>query len=345
MIKPRLESIGLYTPEKKVSTKEIVAQLQKRPVFNLEQITGIKNRRFRAENEDSFSLAMNAIHDCLKRSKYKAEDLDIIICTAITHYKNYPHYQVEPAMSLMVKKELGAHSAIHFDISNACAGMTTGVYTLFNLIKAGMVKRGLIVSGECITPITETAVKEIKVPLDDQFASLTVGDSGSAIILDDQGSDEEGIDYVEHMTSSDHAKLCIGMPSMQNPGAALYTNNTEMHKTERVESWMLLFKKVLADQGKTFAEEKFDHVIHHQIGLKVINRFQKYAGKALKIKMPEPLNALEEFANTASTSHFLVLYEHLKRKQIGKGSKILLFPAASGIVTGCISITLGELGV
>jgi 3-oxoacyl-[acyl-carrier-protein] synthase-3 len=40
-----------------------------------------------------------------------------------------------------------------------------------------------------------------------------------------------------------------------------------------------------------------------------------------------------------------VLYEHLKQKAIEKGAKVLLVPAASGIVTGCLSATISSLEV
>jgi len=54
---------------------------------------------------------------------------------------------------------------------------------------------------------------------------------------------------------------------------------------------------------------------------------------------------VQDYGNTASTSHSLVLYEALKEKKLGKGSKIAILTTASGIQVGVVSLTLGELEV
>ena len=130
-IKPRFESIGFYVPKRAVSTKELINQMAKKPLFDLERITSIRERRFRAESESSYSMALDAAKKCLKNSKYEASDLDIIIFCSITRYKKYPKFEVEPSLSLYLKNDLGATSAINFDISNACAGMLTGAFQCY----------------------------------------------------------------------------------------------------------------------------------------------------------------------------------------------------------------------
>ena len=58
------------------------------PLFDLEKLTGIKNRRYRSKEEDSFSIALAAAKDCLKNSSYKAADIDIIIYDSISKFKD-----------------------------------------------------------------------------------------------------------------------------------------------------------------------------------------------------------------------------------------------------------------
>ena len=40
--------------------------------------------------------------------------------------------------------------------------------------------------------------------------------------------------------------------------------------------------------------------------------------------------------------HFVVLYQAIQKGLVKPGMKLLLVPAASGIVTGCISVTVGD---
>lgn len=349
MTHTRFEAIGAYLPSTTVTTAELLARMDYKPLFDLQAITGIKERRVHDKREDSFedsfALALAAAKDCLSRSRYRAEDLDVVISASITRYKNGYRYYFEPSFSLLLKRALGARKAIHFDVSNACAGMMTGVQLLDRLIKAGIVKNGLVVSGECITPISETAIKEISEPMDEQFGSLTVGDSGAAVILDASKSDEDKIHYVELMTCAEYSKLCIGMPSDKNVGCALYTNNQEMHKEERVQLWPRFQMSFLDKLGTDFASEKYDYVVHHQVGTRAIRNFSKFGGAIFETEMPESLAVVEEYGNTATTSHFVVLYQHLKEKRLKKGAKLLLVPAASGVVTGCLSTTISSLEV
>jgi 3-oxoacyl-[acyl-carrier-protein] synthase III len=350
MVRTRFESLGAYLPSTVVSTRELVAQMKFRPLFDLEEITGIKNRRVHGKVEgaveSSFVLATLAARDCLARSRYAAADLDVVISTSITRFRDGYLHLWEPSFSLLLKRELGARAAMHFDISNACAGMMTGVHVLDRLIKAGVVRNGMVVSGECITPIADTAVQEIDEPLDPQFGSLTVGDSGAAVILDRSESDADVIHYCELTTCAEYAQLCIGMPSDERPGAALYTTNAEMHKKERIALWPKFQTDFLARQGRTFADEGFDYVVQHQVGTRAVSNFNRFGAAFFGVpEMPPSPIAVDEFGNTSSTSHFIVLYNQLKEKSVKKGAKWLFVPAASGLVLGCVSSTITALEV
>jgi 3-oxoacyl-[acyl-carrier-protein] synthase-3 len=116
-----------------------------------------------------------------------------------------------------------------------------------------------------------------------------------------------------------------------------------MHKKERVQMWPLYQKALLAKRGTTFAQEEFDYIIQHQVGTRAIANFSRVGGAIFESEMPESLSVVEELGNTATTSHFLVLYQHLKEKKLKKGSKLLMVPAASGLVTGCLSTTITAL--
>ncbi|MFC9787609.1 3-oxoacyl-ACP synthase III family protein [Rhodococcus sp. NPDC127528] len=349
MTKSRFESIGTYLPSTVLSTKELVGRLATAPPFDLEAITGVVDRRVsdtRADSyEDSFTLALNAARDALSRSRYRADEIDVIISTSISRSKNRDTMYLEPSFASMLAKELGVRGAVTFDLSNACAGMLSGVYVLDRMIRSGAARTGLVVSGEHITPISSTAVSEISEKYDLQFASLSVGDSGAAVVLDRAVDDDDKIDYIELMTASEYSNLCLGMPSDKTAGIALYTDNRKMHNESRFLLWTNAQKEFLAARGRTFADEDFDFVIHHQFGASAVLMLNALGEREFETPMPPPLNVVEKYGNTSSTSHFVVLHDHLKDKAVPKGSKILMVPAASGIVTGYVSATISSLEV
>lgn len=344
MINTRFESIGVHKPDKKISTADLLAGMKTPPQFDLQAITGINNRLWKEDDEDSFTMAIDSAQNCLKNSRYKAEDLDIIISASIGRFIGNAGYY-EPAMSLYIKQKLGATKAIFFDVSNACAGIFTGMYILNSMIKAGIVKNGMVVSGECISSVAETAVLEVKDAMDSQFGSLTVGDSGAAVILDQAVDDEDVIETFEMISTSDYSALAIGMPSNNSNKYAMYASNTEMHTADRLSIWPNFQLDMFEKMGREFSKENFNFIIHHQVGLKFIKKLLKLGTAAFEAEMPDSLQVLDEYGNTSSTSHMLVLYEHLKDNTIKKGSKILFVPAGSGFVTGFLSAKISNLVV
>ena len=341
-IKPRFESLGFYAPEKSVTTDELISQMENKPLFDLERITKIRARRVRSKKESSYTIGLTAAKRCLKSSKYSASDLDIVFFCSISRYREYPKFVIEPSLSLFLKNEIGASNAMNFDISNACAGMITGAYILYNMIVAGAVKNGMVVSGECITPLAETAVIEISEPVDEQFASLTLGDAGAAYILDISPNKDEGIDFVDCLTVARFADLCFGMPSDKNPGPVMYTQASRLHK-EAIKRCPIAIEEIFKRSGVEFDPDNFDYVIPHQTSERAITHADELLGDYFGKKMPPPLFSLHEYGNTSSTTHFVVLNKALRENKIKKGDRLMLVSIASGIVFGILSTTIGDL--
>ena len=341
----RFESIGAYFPEKIVKTQELIDSLKNRPDIDLERITGIKTRYMREEGEDSFTMALAAAKDCLRNSEYEAADLDVIINTAITRFDDGLKFVIDPPISLKLKKALGANQAINFDLTNACAGMMSGVQILDNMIRAGVIKNGMVISGECITPITDTAIKEIEEGIDPQFASLTVGDSGVAIIIDSSHDNNEGIEGIDLTTFAKFSELCYGMPSDKNPGVAMYTDAIGIHAAAlgKLPSYT---EKMMLREGYKISD--FDYVIPHQTSVKAIKMGFEAIRKQLKARkdeIPEVLISVNEYGNTSSTAVMVALYKALKEKTFKPNSRVVFLALASGLVLGFIVAKIGNLKI
>ncbi|MGW4366369.1 3-oxoacyl-ACP synthase III family protein [Nocardia takedensis] len=345
----RFESLGAYLPSTVLTTRELLSRLSQAPSFDLEKITGVRERRVHDTSpdnyEDSYALALKAAQDCLSRSRYAAADLDVIISTSITRSRHATRMYMEPSFAGSLARELGAPAAISFDVSNACAGMLTGTYLLDRMIRSGAVRNGMVVSGEAITPIADTAVAEISEKYDLQFASLSVGDSAAAVILDEAVDDADKIHYIELMTASEYSNLCLGMPSGKSNGVALYTDNRRMHNEDRFLLGTNAQRSYLAARGREFADEAFDYVIHHQFGAAAIPWMNAICEREFKAPMPPDLRVIDKYGNTSTTSHFIVLHDQLSQQSLPAGSKLLMIPAASGIVTGFVSTTISSLKV
>ncbi|MFF7716887.1 3-oxoacyl-[acyl-carrier-protein] synthase III C-terminal domain-containing protein [Streptomyces sp. NPDC007988] len=332
-----------------MSTPELLSRMEKAPEFDLFKITGMAERRVADDTgdspEDCLTMAVSAARECLGRSRYSADEIDIVISCSISRTTDGRRHQFEPSFARRIAGELGADRAIHFDVSNACAGMMTGVYLLDRMIRSGEVRNGLVLSGEHITPIAFTAAREMEDSRDPQFASLSVGDSAVAVLVDRATDDADVIHDIELMTCSEYSHLCLGMPSDDTGDLAMYTNNKEMHAEDRLALWPAFHRDRLAADGRRFADEGYDFVVQHQVGSRFVDYMNHVGESAFGTPMPESLSVVEKFANTATTSHYLVLHQALMERRIPRGSKILMVPAASGVVTGFLSATVSSLEV
>jgi len=338
--KCRFESIGVKIPDKRITTMELVGKLKIPAISKFGLLTGINERRVCSKEEDSFSLAFSAARDCLSYSKYRAVDLDMIINCSITRYKNGLSHLYEPAFSLLIKNVIGAEKAITFDISNACAGMLTGVYIAENYIRLGIIKTCMIVSGEYVTSICDHALRKIKTPLSSKMSSLTVGDCGAAVILERTEKDQEGLMISGFTTLSKYSDLCIGRQNRKLPGGQMKTKAKKIHQVSIINS-LPIVKNALEKSGLSY--KKIDYVIPHQTSRSSILSGASFYSEYFGEKPGHVVISLKDTGNTASTTHFLALYRNLTEKRFNEGDRIMLICIASGLIIGVVIFKMNEM--
>ena len=86
----------------------------------------------------------------------------MLVNCSITKYRGGLTQWFEPPMSVAIAREIGATNATTFDISNACAGMLTGVFIVANRIRRGEIDCGMVVSGEYISQLGQNAAKHVR---------------------------------------------------------------------------------------------------------------------------------------------------------------------------------------
>ncbi len=340
--KSLIESIGVYLPPKQVTTAEVLQGCQYPLRIPLERLTGIKTRHCAGETEFSFDLAAKAVSDCLSRSHVDPTEVDVLICTNISRYDGPRRVTYEPTTSITLRKQFGLDNALAFDISNACAGMWTGIYVVDALIRAGSIRYGMVVSGEYISYLTETAQKEIASQVDPQLASLTLGDAGLAVILEASSRPEVGFHDIELYTLSKYSRFCIAKPTeCAHGGAAMHTDAIKVTSTV-VPHAATHAQFVLGRNGRPLND--VDHIIPHQTSRLTMEgavdemkrRFnQDFSGRLI--------NNLAQRGNTATTSHMLALRDSILVQRIRSGDDILFSISGSGQTTGTALYTCDDL--
>jgi 3-oxoacyl-[acyl-carrier-protein] synthase III len=336
----RLVAAGRHLPETRLTTDEVMASTRHRTHIDLERLTGIHERRVSTGEDDSYSLATAAARDCLDRSGRSASSIDVVISCSITKFNDGLTQWLEPTMSGAVAQAIGAPDAITFDVSNACAGMLTGVTILNNWIRQGVVERGLVVSGEYISQLEKNAAKHVRNILSRELASLTLGDAGAALLLERAPDGQSGITLTSFTTVADHSRLCLAQPRGNEPAARMFTNSRAIQRVAIADTPVLL-QEVLDAAG--IAVHDIDHVITHQTSARAIRkgmtRLTEEFGDAPR---HDAVITVDRYGNTASTTHTVALVEELRAGRIKPGETVALIALASGLEIGIVLITVDE---
>jgi 3-oxoacyl-[acyl-carrier-protein] synthase III len=338
--KVRIESLGAYLPEQVLTMEELLASCRRRPPWDLERITGIRERRV-AAGEYAVDLAVQAARRALALSRHRAADLDVIVCASISKHNRENEFHLEPASAALVSRAIGAGSARVFDVVNACAGMLTGIFVLQGLIRAGAARCGMVVSGEHNLPVTRTAARELRHRFDGQMAALTRGDGGAAVILDASPDPAAGFHRLDLVTGARHDHYCYSRPSRRGAGGILVTKPRGLQRKGN-EHFPSYLKEILDRSGWTPAD--LDHIIPHQVSVKAIENGVKAVARYLGTPLPPCTRVSADlYANTSTTSHFLALHRFILDGTINSGDNLLLVSGASGIVISHATYTFDDL--
>lgn len=337
-----IESIGVYLPPRSVATDEIIDGCKNEVHFPLEKITGIKTRRMAGQQEFSIDLAKKAVADCLAKSKYEPKDIDLLVCCNISRYDAPHQVSFEPGTSIRLRKEFNFCNALAFDITNACAGMFTGIYIVDALLKTGTIKRALIVSGEYITHLTETAQREIESFMDARLACLTLGDAGAAVLLEQAAENETGFGDLHLQTLGRYSPYCIAKAA-DTGGMIMYTDSIGLTDAA-VRSGAQHAINLLQRNG--WPPESFTHLIMHQTSGMTMNSARKEINRLFNDTIchdGNTINNLEQRGNTASTSHFVALYDQIQNNHIHPGDRVVFSISASGLTIGTALYVFDDL--
>ncbi len=345
--KARIASVGRWLPPTQLTTEELMASTRHNTKIDLQRYTGVRERRVLNGEGDSHSLALNAARDALEHSDLAPGDIDAFIGCSITRSRgsDAKTWGLEPPLGKVIAQELGAPNAISFDVSNACAGMLTGLFVLCNLVRQGVIRRGMAVSGENIFPLARNATGHVRNLLSRELASLTVGDAGGAVIVE-QTQDPDTPDVLFCMaTVAKHSRLCIAHLEHDDPGARMFTRPVALHNAA-MKNMPIVYQQLLETMGLPL--EAMHHVIPHQTskaaiktGIRKISEHlsQHHLGQQLH---SHAVVTVDRYGNTASTSHTVAFVEELDNQTVKPGERVVMLALASGLVIGAMVFTADE---
>ncbi len=265
----------------------------------------------------SIAHALNAARSCLKSSRYRPNDVDVLINCGIHRDRHI----CEPAMAVYIQHRLGINiefgqrPTLSFDLQNGACGMLNAAQALSGLLLDGAVSTGLIVSSE-VNP-------DPKPDPDWPYPA-----SGAALMLDMSPLSETGFSGFSFQTRAEHADLFTSYVDLGVKRGRLVMNRA--HELESVYLSMAddVIDTVLKADGVQRSE--IDRVISAQISPPFI--------KKLAADFGFPRDKVMDFTHflpdTHSTSLVLTLNHSCSVRPLQRGETVLLLAFGSGVTAG-----------
>jgi len=246
-------------------------------------------------------MALDACGKALTQAGRAADEVDLVICAASNHERPYP------AIAIEIQKLLGA-GGFAFDMNVACSSATFGIQAAADMIRAGSVRRALVVSPEICSGHLEWR---------DRDCHFIFGDVCTAVLLE-RADEARGARFRVRSTRcatefSNNIRNNNGFLRRTRPG----------HMADRrdmlfVQEGRRVFKEVLplvsAHILAHMAEEGIAAGDLRRLWLHQANKtMNDFIGRKVMGRVPEPAeqpNILQDYANTSSAGSIIAFSRH-----------------------------------
>ncbi len=312
-----LMGFGRYAPERIITNDDWADWVDTSDEW-ITQRTGIKRRRFAAEDESTMTLAVAAAEDAMKDADLVADDLDEVIVATDT-----PE-MMTPDTAALVQHQLGCRNVPTYDLGGSgCAGFVQALDVAKSRI-AVEPKNILVIGVELISRM---------ISLRDRTTAVLFGDAAGAVVVGPDPSRSEVLDVVSG-TDGKHAEiLTLAAGGTRNPFNEASLASGDFNRlvmdgrkvfVEAVRRMSEASVEVLGRLGRSASDVSL--VIPHQANIRIIDAVRKQ----LDLDEERVYVNVHEYGNTGSATVPFALSEAVESGRITTGDLVLLTAFGAG---------------
>lgn len=314
---------GKYIPPLTVSNEDLSKMVETSDEW-ITSRTGIKTRHYTVD-EPTYVLGKKAALGAIADAGITPSEIDMVIATTVT-----PDY-LTPSTACMIANEIGAFSAVSFDINAACAGFVFALDIAHKYLASPGVNKVLIVSCEALTKMVD---------FNDRSTCVLFGDGAGACVV---GKSEGFFESAMTTDASGVSKLFAKAVTINNPFMKeAYDKEPEgFPKTEKNYLSMdgrEVYKFATKAMPNAVSEacrkagitpDELSLIIPHQANIRIVQT----AAKNLGISMDKLFVNIEKYGNISSACIPVAISEAKASGRIKKGDKLCLVGFGAGLVS------------
>ncbi|HEY3713400.1 MAG TPA: beta-ketoacyl-ACP synthase 3 [Jatrophihabitantaceae bacterium] len=300
----RLLSVAASQPDLAVSGQELGERFGKSAEW-IQARTGIRELRRLKAAPELLDLACDAATSALDRAALDAAQVDLLIvatCSADRH--------VRSSFGSRVSRALGLRAA-EVELNAACSGFCYALSAADTMIRAGSVRRVLIVAAECMSDLIDEA---------DLGTSIIFGDGAGAAVVGAAEADQVGVGPSVWGSDGDGADLIAvddsGFLRMRGPEVFRWAVDIAPGLAERA----------CAKAGVAVAD--IDVFVPHQANLRIVDAVARKLGLGEHVVVATDIVGS---GNTSAASIPIALSQVLEHGQTRPGALALLVGFGAGL--------------
>jgi 3-oxoacyl-[acyl-carrier-protein] synthase-3 len=317
----RIAGSGSYVPERVVPNRHFEPLVENADEW-IHSRTGIRERRYAAEDQATSDLAVIAARNALADAGLEAKDLDCIVVGTST-----PDMTI-PAIACIVQERIGAVNAFAYDVNSVCSSFVFALDTADAFLRSGKCRTALVIGADTYSKILD---------FKDRTTCPLFGDGAAAVILRDDGDERCGIQQ-SFLRSDGRGWSLIQVPS--SGSRAPVTPQTmaagqvffQMAGKKVFEFAVEVVPGIIAELCKRAGIQPGDlkYVIPHQANVRIID----FVAKKLAISRERFLLNLERYGNTSAASVGIALDENRRNGTIQRGDLVVALGFGGGLSWG-----------
>ncbi|GEQ98105.1 3-oxoacyl-[acyl-carrier-protein] synthase 3 [Iodidimonas gelatinilytica] len=317
VIRSVLRGCGSYLPERIMSNEDMTEIVDTSDDWIVER-TGIRQRHVAHADEKTSDLAINAAKRALEMAGIEGDDLDLIVVATATPDETFP------ATATTVQAALGMTKGFAFDLQAVCSGFVYALATADNFIKAGQVKRALVIGAETFTRILD---------YEDRTTCVLFGDGAGAVVLEaaegaGKASDQGILSSHLHSDGRFHDMLYVdGGPSSTGTSGHVRMKGREVFRHAVVNLAAVVDEAL---QAVGLESSDIDWLVPHQANRRILDG----TAKKLNLSTEKVVVTVDRHANTSAASIPLALDEAVRDGRVKRGDLLLLEAMGGGFTWG-----------
>jgi 3-oxoacyl-[acyl-carrier-protein] synthase-3 len=314
-----ITGLGCHVPDRVVTNDDLAKVVDTSDEWIRER-TGIRERRFAADDEALSDIALPAARLALQRAGITASELDLLIVATVTPDMLFP------STAAIIADKLGARDAAAYDLSAGCTGFMYALAQATGMAGAGLSRRALVVGADVLSKVMN---------LGDRSTCVLFGDGAGAVVIEpvdavgflgfELGADGSG--GVDLNLPAGGSRMPASAQTVEGGLHYIHMNGRQVYKfATRV--LVSSAEKLLAETG--LAIEDVDVYVPHQANVRIID----HAVAKLGIPKEKVVVNVDRYGNTSSASIPLALAEAVSTRRVHHGDTVLMTGMGAGLTWG-----------